>query len=110
MNSYVWLGFAIVVEVVATSFMMKSEQFTKLVPSLVCVAGYVATFYALSQALKTIPLGIAYGIWGSLGIVLTALVGVVVFKQKLDFPAVAGIALMVAGVAVTQVFSKTLSH
>lgn len=108
--AYVFLGLAIVFEVCGSTFLQKSEQFTKLVPSLIMVTCFACTFYFLSLALKTIPLGVAYGIWGSLGIVLTAIVGYIVFKQKLDLPAMLGIAMMVSGVIVIQVFSKTVSH
>ena len=108
--AYVYLGLSIIAEVGGTTFMQKSEQFSKLGPSLITALCYICTFYFLSQALKTIPLGVAYGIWGSLGIVLTAVIGYVVFKQKLDLPAMIGIAMMVAGVIVVQVFSKTVTH
>ncbi len=108
--SYIFLAFAIVTEVAGTAFLQKSEQFTKLVPSIATAALYACTFYLLSQALKTIPLGIAYGLWGSLGIVLTSIVGFVVFKQKLDLPAMIGIGMMCGGVLVVQIFSKTTSH
>lgn len=108
--SYLFLGFAIVFEVGGTTFLQKSEQFTKLVPTLTMGALYVCSFYCLTQALKTLPLGIAYGLWGGLGIVLTAVVGFVIFKQRLDIPAMIGIGLIVAGVVVVQVFSKTASH
>lgn len=108
--AYSFLGLAIVTEVIGSTFLQKSEQFSKLGPSLLTVFAYLSTFYFLSHALKSIPLGVAYGIWGSLGIVLTAIVGFVVFKQKLDIPAMIGIALMISGVVVVQVFSKTVSH
>ncbi len=108
--SYVFLALAIVFEVTGTTFLQKSEQFTKLVPTLTMGAFYTASFYCLTRALKTLPLGIAYGFWGGLGIVLTAIVGFVVFKQRQDTPAIIGIGLIVAGVVVVQVFSKTATH
>lgn len=108
--SYISLAVAIITEVVGTTFLQKSEQFSKLGPSIITIIAYACTFYFLSQALKTIPLGLAYGIWGSLGIVFTAIIGYVVFKQKLDVPAMIGIAMMVSGVLVFQLFSKTTSH
>lgn len=108
--AYGFLGLAIVTEVIGSAFLQKSEQFTKLGPTAITAAAYLSTFYFLSHALKSIPLGVAYGIWGSLGIVLTAIMGYVVFKQKLDLPAMIGIGLMISGVVVVQVFSKTVSH
>lgn len=108
--SYVALAFAIVFEVVGTMFLGKSEHFTRLVPTLICGILYAFSFYLLAQALRTIPLGIAYASWGGLGIILTTIVGVFVFKQKPDAVAIAGIALIVAGVAVINGFSKMSVH
>ncbi|WP_159947088.1 multidrug efflux SMR transporter [Rhizobium sp. 18065] len=104
------LAAAIVLEVIGTTFLQKSEQFSKLVPTAAMVLFYVASFYLLSQALKGLPLGIAYAMWSGLGIVLTAAVGLLVFKQSLDMPALAGIGLIIAGVVVMNVFSNSVSH
>ncbi len=103
---YLFLALAIVLEVTGSSFLKASEQFTKWLPSLITVIAFLGCFYFLSLALKSIPLGTAYAIWAGLGIVLTTLISVVVFKQKIDFPAIAGITLIVAGVVVMNVFSK----
>nr|WP_246849659.1 multidrug efflux SMR transporter [Rubellimicrobium arenae] len=104
------MGLAIVSEVIGSSFLQKSEQFTKLLPSLAVLVFYAAAFVLLSQALKALPLGVAYAIWAGVGIVLTAGIGVVVFRQSLDGAALLGIALIVAGVVVMQAFSSTVSH
>lgn len=104
------LAAAIVLEVIGTTFLQKSEQFSKLVPTAAMVLFYVASFYLLSQALKGLPLGIAYAMWSGLGIVLTAAVGLLVFKQSLDMPALAGMGLIIAGVVVMNVFSNSVSH
>jgi small multidrug resistance pump len=101
---------AIVAEVVATSALNSSGQFTKIVPSLISVVGYAVAFYFLSHVLKTIPVGVAYAIWAGLGIVLIAIVGALVFEQLPDAPAIIGMALIVAGVVIINVFSKTISH
>lgn len=106
---YFFLAAAIVCEVLGTSFLKKSDGFTKLVPSVITVVSFVVCFYLFSQALKSIPLGIAYAIWAGMGIVLTAIVSVVVFKQSLDIPAILGMLLIVAGVLVINLFSNT-SH
>ncbi|KOC91583.1 DMT family transporter [Winslowiella iniecta] len=107
-----WMGLAgaIVMEVAGTVFLGKSEQFTRLYPSLMTVMLYGLSFYLLSQVLRTLPLAVAYASWGGLGIVLTAAMGVVVFKQRLDLPAIVGIALIVTGVVVVNGFSKMVSH
>lgn len=89
---------------------MKSEQFTRLVPTLIMCLLYVISFYLLAQTLKTIPLGIAYALWGGLGIVLTSLAGVVLFKQSLDTAAVVGIAMIVGGVVVMNLLSNSVVH
>lgn len=107
---YFFLALAIISEVVGSSFLNASNQFTKLIPSAITVVAYLLCFYFLSVALKSIPLGTAYAIWGGLGIVLTAIISVVVFKNKLDIGAIIGISLIVAGVVVLNVFSKSTSH
>ena len=97
---YLFLSLSIVLEVVGSSFMKASDGFSKLLPTAITIVAYIACFFFLSQALKSIPLGIAYAIWGGLGIVLTAIISVVVFKQSLDIPAIIGIILIVTGVIV----------
>lgn len=106
--AYALLALAIISEVTGSTFLVKSEGFTKLGPSLLVFIFYVVSFYLLSQVIKTIPLGIAYAIWGGVGIVLTALIGFFIFRQSLDEPAVIGIAMIVGGVIVMNVFSKSV--
>lgn len=108
--AYSLLGLAIISEVIGSTFLVKSEGFSKLFPSVVVVVLFSISFYLLSQVIKTIPLGIAYAIWGGVGIVLTAIVGYVVFKQTLDTPALIGIALILSGVAVINLFSQSTGH
>lgn len=112
MNPITWalLGGAIVFEVVGTSFLQASQQFTKPWPTLGMVICYGAAFFLLTHVLRSIPVGLAYAIWSGLGVVLISLVGVVVFKQKLDLPAILGLVLIVGGVVVINVFSKAVSH
>ena len=107
---YLYLALAIIFEVVGSSFIKVSEGFSKWLPTTIVAAAYLICFYFLSQALKYIPLGTAYAIWGGLGIVLTAAISVIVFKQKMDFAAIIGILLIVSGVLVMNLFSKTVSH
>lgn len=107
---WVYLIIAIVGEMMATSSLKESIGFTKLIPSVATVVGYAVTFYFLSLALKEIPIGIAYAVWAGIGIVLIALVGYFRFHQKLDIPAIAGMLLIICGVVVMQVFSKTLTN
>ena len=107
---FLYLALAIVLEVLGSSFMKASDGFSKLLPTTITIIAYIACFFFLSQALKSIPLGIAYAIWGGLGIVLTALISVIIFKQSLDLPAIIGIILIVAGVFVMNFFSKSSTH
>lgn len=107
---HLFLALAIIFEVIGSSFMQASDGFTKWLPSTIVVIAYSICFYFFSLALKAIPLGVAYAIWGGLGIVLTAIISVVVFKHRLDTPAIIGIVLIVAGVVVMNVFSKTAAH
>ena len=108
--SYLYLSIAIIAEVIATNALNASERFTKLVPCILVVLGYGAAFYFLSLTLKSMPLGVAYAIWAGLGIVLSAAVAAVIFKQTPDMPAMLGMALIILGVIVINVFSKTVSH
>ena len=107
---YLYLALAIVLEVLGSSFMKASDGFSKLLPTTITIIAYIACFFFLSQALKSIPLGIAYAIWGGLGIVLTALISVIIFKQSLDLAAIIGIILIVAGVFVMNFFSESSTH
>ena len=107
---YLYLSVAIAAEVIATSALKASDGFTKPLPTTVVLVGYGVAFYFLSLVLKTVPVGIAYAIWSGAGIVLIALVGWLVLKQSLDAPAIAGMALIIAGVAVIQLFSRTAAH
>ncbi|WP_207462234.1 multidrug efflux SMR transporter [Azospirillum sp. SYSU D00513] len=108
--SYVYLCAAIVLEVLGTSALQASQQFTRLIPVVIMVCCYGVSFFLLSLSLKVLPVGIAYAIWSGLGIVLISAVGTLWFKQPLDLPAVIGLGLIVAGVAVVNLFSKSVSH
>jgi small multidrug resistance pump len=101
---------AIVAEVIATSALKASDSFTKLGPSLIVVVGYAAAFYLLSLTFRTMPVGVVYAIWSGVGIVLISLVGWIGFRQHLDAAALIGIALIVAGVAVINLLSKSVPH
>lgn len=107
MKNYFFLLIAILTETIATASLKNSEQFTKLVPSIITVVGYAAAFYFLSITLKSIPVGIAYAIWSGVGIVLITLSGIIFFKQVPDLPAILGLSLIIIGVIIINVFSKT---
>ena len=108
--TYIYFVAAIVSEVIATSSLKASEEFTKLIPSLMVIIGYCISFYLVTLVLRTIPIGITYAIWSGVGIVLVALVGAVLYKQVPDIPAVIGMGLIIAGVVIINVFSKTYVH
>jgi small multidrug resistance pump len=107
---YLYLMIAIVAEVIATSSLKASDGFTRAVPSIVTVAGYAIAFYLLSLALRTIPTGIAYAIWSGVGIVLVAAIAWLFQGQRLDAAAIAGMALIIAGVAVMNLLSNSAPH
>jgi small multidrug resistance pump len=109
MQPWVFLSVAIASEVIATSALKASEGFTRLWPTLVVVVGYLSAFYFLSLTLKTIPIGVAYAIWSGVGVVLITLIAWVYYKQALDLPAIIGLSLIIAGVIVLNVFSKTVT-
>ena len=108
--NYVYLFAAIVSEVVATSALKASEGFTRFWPSIIVIIGYGLAFFCLSLTMRTIPIGIAYAIWSGVGIVLIALVGLLVYRQTLDAPALLGMALILTGVLVINLFSKIAGH
>lgn len=108
--SYLYLAIAIVCEVIGTSALKATEGFTRLGPSIVVVVGYGLAFYFLSLTLRTVPVGVAYAIWSGAGVALITLIGWLVFKQRLDAAALAGIGLIVAGVVVIQFFSSAGRH
>ena len=107
---WLYLIIAIVAEVVGTSFLRASEGFTKLVPSVMVVIGYGLAFFFLSLTLKDIPVGIAYAVWSGAGVTLIAAIGWLFLGQKLDAAAIVGMGLIVAGVVVLNLFSKTAAH
>lgn len=107
---YVYLSIAIIMEIVATSALKASDGFTKLEPTIISVIGYVIAFYCLSMTLRTMPVGIAYAIWSGVGIAALALIGWLVFRQPIDTAGMIGLTLIIAGVIVLNVFSKTSAH
>ncbi len=108
--AYLYLMLAIISEVIATSALKASAEFTKLVPVLIVLVGYGFSFYFMALVLRTIPLGVTYAIWSGLGIVIIAAIGVIFFKESLDLPAMVGMGLIIAGVVVVNLFSKTAGH
>ncbi|PWR22454.1 QacE family quaternary ammonium compound efflux SMR transporter [Zavarzinia compransoris] len=109
-QAYLPLVVAILLELAGTSFLQASQQFTRPLQTGLMVAAYIGSFYCLSLALRVLPVSIAYATWSGLGIVLIAVIGYVVFRQSLDWPAIAGIALIVIGVVIVNGFSKTVGH
>jgi len=110
MNAYLALGIAIVAEVMATTALKASDSFTRLLPSALAVAGYAIAFYFLTITLRTLPTGVAYAIWSGLGIVLITIASYVVYRQTIDLPGLLGMGLIIAGVVVLNVFSKSSVH
>lgn len=110
MNAWVTLALAILAEVIGTSALKASAGFSRLWPSVVVVAGYGVAFYFLSLTLKHIPVGIAYAVWSGAGTVLITVIGVLAFRQKIDLAGVIGIALIVAGVLVLNLLSRSGAH
>lgn len=110
MNPWMLLALAIVAEVVGTSALKASDGFTRLVPSLVVVVGYVVSFYCLSLVLRHIPVGITYAVWSGLGIVLITVAAFVLFGQRIDLAGWIGMGLIVAGVLVLNLFSRATAH
>lgn len=110
MNAYLYLAIAIAAEVVATTAMKALDGFNKPLPLLLVIAGYGIAFWMLSLVVRSIPVGIAYAVWAGMGIVLVSIAAVFLYGQKLDLPAILGMALIVAGVVVIQLFSRVTGH
>ncbi len=107
---YIHLIIAIAAETIGTTALQASQQFTKFGASVLCVSAYALSFYFMALALKVMPVGIVYAIWSGLGIVLIAFIGYIIFGQKLDLPAVLGLALILGGICIIHLFSKTTGH
>lgn len=110
MKNYLFLAAAIICETIATSSLKKTEQFSRLLPTVIFVVAMSASFYLLTFALRSIPVGIAYAIWSAAGIVLISIVSYFLYKQSLDTPAILGMALIILGVVVINLFSKSGAH
>lgn len=108
--TYGALGVAIVLEVIGTTLLQQSQQFTRALPTLGMALAYGAAFFFLSISLRSIPVGMAYAIWSGLGIVLISAVGLVVFQQKLDTAAIIGLCFIILGIAIVNLFSNSLTH
>jgi small multidrug resistance pump len=108
--SYLYLAAAIVSEVIGTSALKASNEFTRPVPTVIMLAAFLSAFYFLTLTLRTIPVGVAYAIWSGVGIVMISIIARILFGQKLDAPAILGMALIVAGVLVINLFSKSTAH
>lgn len=108
--AYMYLTIAVICEVVATSSLKATQEFTRLAPTLVVIIGYLAAFYFLTLSLKTLTIGVAYAIWSGLGIVLIAIFGYIIYREMLDIPAIIGIGLILAGIVVINIFSGTVTH
>ncbi len=107
---YVYLVFAVIAETIGTTALQASQQFTRLGPSILVVIGYGLAFYLMALTLRHMPVGIVYAIWSGLGIFFIAVIGWLVFGQKLDLPAVLGLGLIMAGILIIHLFSKSSGH
>jgi len=110
LNAYIYLAIAIVAEVIATASMKAVKGISTPLPLLLMVCGYAVAFWMLTLVVRSIPVGIAYAIWSGLGIVLISVAALVIYGQKLDLPAMLGMAMIVGGVVVIQLFSNSSGH
>lgn len=110
MQNAIILFLAVLSEVIATTALKFSEGFTKLVPSIIVVLGYGASFYLLSLSLKVMPIGLVYAIWSGIGIVLTVIIGMVIWREPLDWARSLGIFLIIGGILVINLFSTSTGH
>ncbi|SFT70264.1 small multidrug resistance pump [Kosakonia arachidis] len=109
-DALIFLAIAIVFEVIATTALKSSDSFTRLLPSIISIVGYCIAFWCLTIPMRTIPTGIIYAIWSGAGIVLIGIVGWLVHGQKLDLPAILGMGMIIAGVVIINLFSRSVAH
>ncbi|XTZ40258.1 SMR family transporter [Salmonella enterica] len=109
-EALIFLGIAIIAEVIATTALKAADSFTRLMPTVICILGYCVAFWCLTIPMRTLPTGVIYAIWSGAGIVLIGLVGWLLHGQKLDLPAFVGMGLIIAGVVTINLFSKSVSH
>jgi len=102
--AYLFLAISIVGELVGTSMLKASEGFTRLYPTLFTIVAFVISFFFISLSLKTLPLNMTYAIWSGVGAVATTLISVLIWKEKINTGSIAGIALIVIGVVVLNLF------
>jgi small multidrug resistance pump len=110
MNHWLALAIAIVAEVIATSTMKATNEFTRFWPSVVVVLGYGTGFYFMTISMRVLPIGIMYALWSGVGILVVSIMGWVIYRQALDIPAIIGMSFIIAGVVVINVFSKSIGH
>ena len=110
MKTAVIFFFAVLSEVTATTALKFSEGFTRLVPSVIVVLGYGLSFYLLSLSLRVMPIGVAYALWSGIGIILTIIAGMFLWRESLDWARVAGIVLIISGILIINLFSKATAH
>lgn len=108
--TYVYLAIAILAEVIGTSALKASQEFSRFWPSVIVVVGYGCAFYFMTLTLRVLPIGITYAIWSGIGVVLVTLSGIVFYKEVPDLPAILGIGLIVSGVILINGFSKSVGH
>jgi len=108
--AYLYLAIAIISEVIGTSALKASHEFTKIIPSIIVLVGYSLAFYFMTLTLRTIPIGITYAIWSGAGIVLVALVGIILYKETPNIPTIIGMAFIIIGIMIIHFFSKTINH
>lgn len=108
--AYLYLALAIITEVIGTTLLKSTEEFTKIIPSIVVVISYLLSFYFLTLTLRTVPVGIAYAIWAGLGIFLVTLFAAIIYKQIPDIASLLGMGLIISGVVVIHLFSKNIGH
>ncbi|ELP5717442.1 DMT family transporter (plasmid) [Enterobacter asburiae] len=110
LKTYLILIISICAETLATTMMKASNGFTRFIPSVVVVVGYAISFYGLSQVVKTMNIGIAYAIWAGMGLLLVSVMSFLIYKQRLDLPAIVGMLFIGVGILIIQLFSKSIAH
>ena len=106
---YIYLFVAVLLEVIGTTALKSTENFTKLIPTFVMIISYGIAFYFLCLVMKFLPVGVTYAIWSGLGIVLISVISAFYYKEWLDLPAIIGLIFIIVGICIIQLYSKTIA-
>ena len=103
--AYIFLAFAIVLEITGTSFVKDTVGFTRWIPSVICLGTICFSYYLMSHVVSFVPIGITYATWSGLGITAITIIGIFKYNQVPNIPTIIGLILIIAGVVIVNTMS-----